>query len=92
MSGIDTGQQFAFLQLGIEYIKFAQERSDRREEIEREGNKEVREFYEAYCQVPEKLNIKIRANKEPLVDHALWHSDRAIAAASPHVAAAGYRN
>ncbi len=44
------------------------------------------------CQVPEKLNIKIRANKGPLGGHDLWHTDQATAAASPHVAVAGYKN
>jgi hypothetical protein len=40
----------------------------------------------------QKLNIKIRANKGPLADYELWHSDQAIADPSPHVAAAGYKN
>ena len=44
------------------------------------------------CQVPEKLNIKIRANKEPLADHALWHNGQATADASPHVADTDYKN
>src|SRR5260221_9405253 len=31
----------------------------------------------AFCQVPEKLNIKVRVNKGQLADHDLWHSDQA---------------
>ena len=44
------------------------------------------------CQVPEKLNIKIRANKGPLADHDLWQIDLVTAAASPQVVGAGYKN
>ena len=45
-----------------------------------------------YCQVPEKLNIKVRINKEPLADYARWHRDQETADAIPHVVAAGYKN
>src|SRR6266446_5794791 len=33
--------------------------------------------HESRCQVPEKLNIKVRVNKGQLADHDLWHSDQA---------------
>ena len=44
------------------------------------------------CQVPEKLNIKVRINKELLAGHDLWHSDQATAAAILHEAETGYKN
>jgi hypothetical protein len=42
--------------------------------------------------VPEKLNIKIRANKGPLADHDLSHSDQATVALSLRVAEFDYQN
>jgi hypothetical protein len=44
------------------------------------------------CQVPEKLTIKIKANKGPLEGPDHWHIGQAIADASPHVAGTGYKN
>jgi len=37
-----------------------------------------------YCQVPRKLNIKIRVDKEQSASHACWHSDRVTADLIPH--------
>jgi len=41
------------------------------------------------CQVPEKLNIRIRTNKELLAGHDLWRIDQATADAIPQEAEAG---
>ncbi len=44
------------------------------------------------CQVPEKLNIKVRVNKGQLADHALWHSDQATVDLTLRVAGLDYKN
>ena len=45
-----------------------------------------------HCQVPEKLNIKIRVNKGQLADHDLWHSDQATVDLTLRVAGLDYKN
>src|SRR5258708_39469910 len=44
------------------------------------------------CQVPGKLNIRIRTNKGQLAGHDLGHIDQATAAVTPHEAGADYKN
>ena len=44
------------------------------------------------CQVPEKLNIRIRTNKELLAGHDLWQIDQGTAAVTPHEAGTDYKN
>ena len=44
------------------------------------------------CQVPEKLNIKVRVNKGQLADHDLWHSDQATVDLTLRVAGLDYKN
>ncbi len=44
------------------------------------------------CQVPGKLNIKVRTNKGLLAGHDLWHSDQVTADAVLHEAGTGYKN
>ena len=44
------------------------------------------------CQVPEKLNIKVRVNKGQLADHDLWHSDQAPVDLTLRVAGLDYKN
>jgi len=44
------------------------------------------------CQVPEKLNIKVRTKKGQLADHDLWHSDRATVDLTLRVASLDYKN
>jgi hypothetical protein len=45
-----------------------------------------------WCQVPEKLNIKVRVNKGQLADHDLWHSDQATVDLTLRVAGLDYKN
>ena len=47
-------------------------------------------LHSVICQVPEKLNIKVRTNKGLLAGHDLWHIDQATADAIPHEADVGY--
>jgi hypothetical protein len=44
------------------------------------------------CQVPEKLNIKVRVNKGQLAGHDLWHSDQATVDLTLRVAGLDYKN
>ena len=44
------------------------------------------------CQVPRKLNIKVRVNKGQLADHDLWHSDQATVDLTLRVAGLDYKN
>ena len=44
------------------------------------------------CQVPEKLNIKVRVNKEQSASHALWHSNQATVDLTLRVAGLDYKN
>ena len=47
--------------------------------------------YAALCQVPGKLNIKVRVNKGPSAGHDLWHIDQVTVDAILHEAGTGYR-
>src|SRR5258708_4324854 len=46
----------------------------------------------SFCQVPGKLNIRIRTNKGQLAGHDLGHIDQATAAVTLHEAGADYKN
>ncbi len=48
--------------------------------------------FEVKCQVPEKLNIKVRVNKGQLAAHDLWHSDQATVDLTLRVAGLDYKN
>ena len=56
--------------------------------IETEGMQEPLQV----CQVPEKLNIKVRVTKGQLADHDLWHSDQATGDLTLRVAGLDYKN
>ena len=45
-----------------------------------------------HCQVPEKLNIKVRVNKEQSASHALGHSDQATDDLTLRVVGLDYKN
>ncbi len=65
---------------------------DRTSISEEEWEAKMRDVGFVGCQVPEKLNIKIRTNKGRLAGHDLGHSDQATAAVTPHEAGTDYKN
>jgi hypothetical protein len=44
------------------------------------------------CQVPEKLNIKVRVNKGQWAAHDLWHTDQVTVDLTLRVAGLDYKN